>query len=116
MTTDDVDNIGLLPTSVVLSQNYLNPSNPSTTNKYELPKSSSVRLSVCNRLGREVSLLANERKVARVHGVKFDASGLSSGVYFYRLQTGDFVATKRFFSLKWVRSQIHDDSNSVKTD
>jgi hypothetical protein len=100
MRTDDVDNGGLLPTSVVLSQNYLNPSNPSTTIKHEFPKSLSGRLSLCNRLGREVSLLANERKVAGVHGVTFDPSGLSSGVYFYRLQAGDFVATKRFFSLK----------------
>jgi len=100
MTTDDVDNGGLLPTSIVLSQNYFNPCNPSTTIKHELSRSLSVRLSVCNRLGREVFLLANERKVAKVHWVKIDASGLSSGMYFYRLQTGNVVETNRFFSLK----------------
>jgi hypothetical protein len=83
-----------------LSQNYPNPFNPSTTIKYELPKSSEVRLSVYDILGREVSVLVNERRDARVHEVKFDASDLSSGVYFYRLQAGDFTQTKRLLLLK----------------
>ncbi len=77
-----------------LAQNYPNPFNPSTTIKYELPKSSEVKLSVYDLLGREVSVLVNEKKDAGVHEVRFDGSGLSSGVYFYRMQAGDFVATK----------------------
>ena len=83
-----------------LSQNYPNPFNPSTTIKYELPKSSEVRLSVFDMLGREVSVLVNERRDAGVHEVKFGATGLSSGVYFYRLHAGDFVQSKRMLVLK----------------
>jgi hypothetical protein len=83
-----------------LIQSYHNPFNPSTTIKYELPKSSAVRLSVFDILGREVSVLVNERRVAGVYQVKFDGSNLASGVYFYRLQAGDFVQTKRLLLLK----------------
>ena len=75
-----------LPKSVVLCQNYPNPFNPSTTIKYELPKSSEVRLSMYDVLGREVSVLVNEKRDAGVHEVKFDGANLASGVYFYRLQ------------------------------
>ncbi len=78
-----------------LEQNYPNPFNPSTTITFELPKTSQVTLTVYDILGREVSVLVNERKSAGVHDVKFDASGLSSGVYFYRLQAGDFTQTRK---------------------
>jgi Zn-dependent M28 family amino/carboxypeptidase len=83
-----------------LEQNYPNPFNPSTTIKFELPKSSDVRLGVYDMLGREVSVLVNERRNAGVHEVKFDASGLSSGVYFYRLQAGHFVQTRKLLFLR----------------
>jgi len=83
-----------------LNQNYPNPFNPATTIKYELPKSSEVKLGVYDLLGREVSVLVNEKKDAGVHEVRFDGSGLSSGVYFYRLTVGDFVATKRLLLLQ----------------
>ena len=83
-----------------IERNYPNPFNPRTTIKYELPKSSEVRLSVYDVLGREVEVLVNEIRDAGVHEVKFDGSGLSSGLYFYRLQAGDFVATSRLLFLK----------------
>jgi len=89
-----------LPSSYSLHQNYPNPFNPSTTIKYELPRSSEVRLSVFDMLGREVSMLVNERRDAGVHEVKFDVSGLSSGVYFYRLQAGEFVQTRKLVLLQ----------------
>jgi len=89
-----------IPANVFLAQNYPNPFNPSTTIKYELPQSSIVRLSVYDMLGREVSVLVNERRDAGVHEVKFDAWGLSSGVYFYRLQAGDVTQTKRLLLLR----------------
>ncbi len=89
-----------LPREFVLRQNYPNPFNPSTTIKYELPKSSEVRLSIVDMLGREVSVLVNERKDAGVHEVRFDGLNLASGVYFYRMLAGDFVATKRMLVLK----------------
>jgi Secretion system C-terminal sorting domain len=89
-----------LPQEFLLHQNYPNPLNPSTTIKYELPHSSWVSLTVFDILGREVSVLVNERREAGVHEVKFDGSNLASGAYFYRLQAGDFVQTKRLLLLK----------------
>jgi hypothetical protein len=89
-----------IPAQCVIHQNYPNPFNPSTTITYALPKSSDVRLSVCDMLGREVSVLVNERKDAGVHEVKFDASGLASGVYLYRLQAGEFVQTRKLVLLQ----------------
>jgi photosystem II stability/assembly factor-like uncharacterized protein len=88
------------PSSFVLCQSYPNPFNPSTTIAYELPQSSEVTLSVYDMLGREVSVLVNDRREAGVHKVKFDGAGLASGVYFYRLQVGDFVQTRKFVLLK----------------
>jgi hypothetical protein len=89
-----------VPTNLALFQNYPNPFNPSTTINYELPKSSEVRLSVFDILGREVSVLVNERREAGVHEVKFDSSNLASGVYFYRLQAGNFVQSKKLVIVK----------------
>jgi hypothetical protein len=93
------------PREYLLAQNYPNPFNPSTTIKYELPKSSDVRLNVFDILGREVSVLVNERRDAGVHEVKFDATGLSSGVYFYRLRAGNFVRTKKLLLMLRVGSE-----------
>lgn len=89
-----------MPKVVGLLQNYPNPFNPSTTIKYELPTGSHVTLSVYDILGREVSVLVNEKRDAGVHEVKFAGSGLSSGVYFYRMQAGSFLETKRLLLLR----------------
>jgi hypothetical protein len=89
-----------VPQDFMLLQNYPNPFNPSTTIKYELPRASQVTLSVYDILGREVSVLVNERKDAGVYEVKFDGANYASGVYFYRLQAGDFVQSKRLLLLK----------------
>ena len=86
--------------SYLLSQNYPNPFNPSTTIKYELPRASQVTLTVYDVLGRQVSALVNERMDAGVHEVRFDGASLASGVYFYRLQAGDFVQAKKLVILK----------------
>jgi hypothetical protein len=88
------------PTAFRLGQNYPNPFNPSTTITYELPEASVARLNVYDMLGREVSVLVNERRDAGVHQVKFDGSGLSSGVYLYRLQAGTFVQTRKLLLLQ----------------
>jgi Secretion system C-terminal sorting domain/Bacterial Ig domain len=90
----------LIPKEVLLAQNYPNPFNPSTNIKFDLPKSSEVRLNVLDMLGREVSVLVSGEIEAGYHEVRFDASGLSSGVYFYRLQVGDFVQTRKLLLLR----------------
>jgi hypothetical protein len=89
-----------LPTAFALRQNFPNPFNPGTTIRYELPVASAVRLSLFDILGREVSLLVGGRREAGVHKVRFDASGVSSGVYFCRLHAGDFVQTKKLVVAK----------------
>jgi hypothetical protein len=100
VTSTGITEKGTLPTETVLMQNYPNPFNPTTTITYELPRPSKVKLSVYDMLGREVSVLVNERRDAGVHEVKFEASGLSSGVYLYRIQAGDVVQSKTLVLLK----------------
>jgi hypothetical protein len=88
------------PLIFALKQNYPNPFNPSTIIKYELPKASQVTLKVYDIVGREVSVLVNERRNAGVQEVKFKAAGLASGVYFYRMQTGDFIQTRKLLLVR----------------
>jgi hypothetical protein len=94
------ESAGSIPTEFRLFQNYPNPFNPRTTIKFELPKASQVRLSVYDMLGREVAVLVNEKRDAGVYEVKFEGSNLASGVYFYRIQAGDYVATKKLLLMK----------------
>jgi hypothetical protein len=89
-----------LPHDFSLFQNYPNPFNPGTTITYELPRTSHVTLSVYDVLGREVATLLNEEKSAGAYTVQWDASGVSSGVYFYRLKAGDFNQTKRMMIVR----------------
>jgi hypothetical protein len=88
------------PREFILHQNFPNPFNPTTMTSYDLPIASHVKLTVMNVLGQEVAILVNGNQDAGTHTVPFDASGLSSGVYFYRLRAGDFVATKKLVLLK----------------
>jgi photosystem II stability/assembly factor-like uncharacterized protein len=88
------------PRQCKLFQNYPNPFNPSTTIRYGLPSRSHVQLSVVNTLGQQVALLQNGEEEAGYHEVSFDGKHLSSGVYFYRIQAGEFVATRRLILLR----------------
>ena len=99
--TVSVNNITTeIPREYNLSQNYPNPFNPVTMIKFALPKASFVTLKVYDMLGREVSVLVNGQKSAGQYIVDFDASSLTSGVYFYRLESNDFVEVKRMVVLK----------------
>jgi endoglucanase len=89
-----------VPAEFALRQNYPNPFNPATTIAYAVPNDGPVTLKVHDMLGREISVLVNERKDAGVHEVTFDASNLPSGVYFYRLQAGSHVETRRLCLLR----------------
>ena len=89
-----------LPSQFTLRQNYPNPFNPTTKINYEIPKTSFVSLIVYNVLGKEVAELVNEEKAAGSYEVDFNAANLSSGVYFYKIQTGDFVETKKMVVMK----------------
>jgi photosystem II stability/assembly factor-like uncharacterized protein len=91
---------GVVPWRASLEQNYPNPFNPKTGIRYQVPSISDVKLMVYDLLGREVTVLVNERKAPGSYEVKFDASGLASGVYVYRLRAGDFVASKKLLLLK----------------
>ncbi|NBC66637.1 MAG: T9SS type A sorting domain-containing protein [Bacteroidetes bacterium] len=89
-----------LPTSVDLKQNYPNPFNPTTVISYQLPVKSEVQLKVFDLTGRQVATLVDGQVQAGTHNVRFDGSSLSSGVYIYRLQTGDQRLTKKFTLIK----------------
>jgi hypothetical protein len=87
------------PGQYELSQNYPNPFNPSTTIRYCLPGRSDVSLSLYNTLGQLVATLVRGEQAAGYHEARFDASGLSSGVYFYRLRAGEFIGTRKLVVL-----------------
>jgi len=89
------DEVAALPSDFALDQNFPNPFNPATTIRFVVPFESAVRLSVIDPLGREVALLVNERKPAGRHEVHFDAAGLASGVYLYRLASASFTQTRK---------------------
>ncbi|MDZ7766269.1 MAG: T9SS type A sorting domain-containing protein [Melioribacteraceae bacterium] len=83
-----------------LSQNYPNPFNPSTRIEYQVSSIEKVSLKVYDILGREIKTFVNEVKSPGSYEVQFNASRLASGVYFYRLTTGDFVQTKKMMVIK----------------
>jgi|GEM_PF-871117 len=89
-----------IPQKFNLSQNFPNPFNPSTEIRYSIPNSGMVTLKVYNIIGQEVSTLVNNMQQAGNYTVSFDASHLSSGVYFYKLQSGSFTLTKKMEVIK----------------
>jgi uncharacterized delta-60 repeat protein len=91
---------GDVPASVSLDQNYPNPFNPTTIIEFRIQNSELTILKVFDLLGREITTLINEVKQPGSYTVQWDASGVSSGVYFYRLRAGDFVQTRRMMILK----------------
>ena len=94
------NNVTSIANDYSLSQNYPNPFNPSTKIAYSIPTNGLVTLKIYNILGKEVQTLVSEVKSAGSYEVSFNAASLSSGVYFYKLESGDFIDTKKMFLLK----------------
>lgn len=89
-----------LPEEFVIFQNYPNPFNPTTTIRFSLPKKSTVRIVVYNLLGAAITTLVDQQLHAGSYETRWDASSMPSGVYFYRLEAEEFVATRRLVLLK----------------
>lgn len=88
------------PNDFALRQNYPNPFNPSTTIEFVIPEKSNVTLTVFNSIGEEVSTLINDKKEAGSYVVNFDATGFTSGIYYYKLQADNFVQTRKMILLR----------------
>jgi energy-converting hydrogenase Eha subunit E len=96
----DADGDPELPDSYSLSQNYPNPFNPSTEIAFALPAKADVKLTIYNILGQEVTRLIDREMSAGKHVVNWDASQNSSGVYFYKIEAGDFTETRKMMLVK----------------
>jgi hypothetical protein len=88
------------PMNYTLYQNYPNPFNPTTTITFGIPVKTRVVLKLFNAVGEEVAQLYNGEKEAGRYSFEFSATGLPSGIYFYRLQAGSFVETKKMVLMK----------------
>ena len=101
ITPADVDEISSqIPQTVALSQNYPNPFNPSTTINFHIPERSFTSLYIFNQLGEKISTLIEEELESGKYEVNFDASNLPSGVYFYRISSGNFIDAKKMLFIK----------------
>jgi hypothetical protein len=89
-----------IPKKFQLYQNFPNPFNPTTTIQFALPKKAKVLMTLYDILGREVTTLVSEEREAGIHQVVFDATELSSGIYFYRIQADQFHQTKKLIVVK----------------
>lgn len=89
-----------VPSAYALNQNFPNPFNPATIISFDVPRKGFVTLKIYDVLGKEIATLVNEEFSFGRRSVQFNANGLASGVYFYRLQSGDFIQTKRMMLLK----------------
>jgi hypothetical protein len=97
--TTAIDNNNL-PTEFLLNQNFPNPFNPNTTVNFSLPQNGFVTLKVYDVLGREVATLINQQMAVGYHRVDFNASHLTSGIYFYKLEINEFVSIKKMLLMK----------------
>ena len=96
----DVEVSTELPTDIYLDQNYPNPFNPSTNIRYSVPQTTNVVIKVFDILGKEIETLVNEEKPIGTYEIIWNADNLPSGIYFYRLQAGSFVETKKMVLMK----------------
>jgi len=100
LNVTDVQNEGSVPSEFKLEQNYPNPFNPLTNIKFRMADFGFVSLKIYNVLGSEVATLVNEEKPAGSYEIEFDASSLSSGIYFYKLNAVEYSETKKMILLR----------------
>ena len=100
ITTGIEQNRSVGPLTFALEQNYPNPFNPTTTISYQLPEVNRITLKVFDVLGREVATLVNNVEGPGYKTMQWNASGVASGFYFYKLQAGDFTQTKKLILLR----------------
>ena len=100
LVTSNINLMTEIPKEFGLYQNYPNPFNPMTKIEYAIPKQGFVSLKIYDLLGREVANLVNGEMAPSYYRIDFNGSNLSSGVYFYRLQSGSFINTKRMVLIK----------------
>ena len=98
--TTDVKSDNILPLEYKLEQNHPNPFNPTTTISYSIPMQGNVIIKVYDIRGNEIKILVNETQAAGSYNISFDASNLSSGLYFYSIRSGNFTSTKKMMLLK----------------
>jgi hypothetical protein len=94
------EQISQVPAEFLLSQNYPNPFNPSTKIKYSIPQSSNVVIKVFDILGNEIETLVNKEQSTGTYEITWYAANLPNGIYFYKLQAGNFIETKKMILLK----------------
>ncbi|MEA1987003.1 MAG: choice-of-anchor J domain-containing protein, partial [Candidatus Marinimicrobia bacterium] len=93
-------NENTIPNDFTLKQNYPNPFNPQTTIEYSIPQNSFVKISVYNLRGEKIKTVVNENKIAGNYSVIFDGSNFASGIYFYRIEAGNYSNTKKLILMK----------------
>ncbi len=94
------DPIAVMPEEFSLRQNHPNPFNPATTISFTMPEESHVKLEIFNITGQKVETLVNGTVSAGVHSVIWDGTDVASGIYFYRIETDEFIETKKMVLLK----------------
>ena len=90
----------ITPTAYVLAQNYPNPFNPTTKIEFSIPSDNNVEIKVFNVLGVEVATLLKEHRQAGTHSIEFNASSLASGIYFYKIVSGNYSDIKKMILLR----------------
>ncbi|MGE5435592.1 MAG: T9SS type A sorting domain-containing protein, partial [Syntrophothermus sp.] len=94
------DDYNIIPDKYLLYQSFPNPFNPSATIRYSVPVGDIVKIKVYDILGKEISTLVNEYQTPGTYNVEFNCGNFSSGIYFYRMQSGNFVDVKKMILIK----------------
>jgi hypothetical protein len=100
VTFIEEEEIDEIPTTYLLTQNYPNPFNPTTKIKYSIPQSSNVLIKVFDILGNEIETLVDEEKSTGTYEITWYPENLPSGIYFYKLQAGNYIETKKMVLIK----------------